>query len=593
MASSIPPQALGEQQGLCLERAGLDDQRELDVGPLRCAGARHGAEANNRARDYTIGWVNVPPLIIAGMHRSGTSATARLLEQSGLDVGGRLLYPSLDNTLGYYEDVEFYDLNLALVAAGVGDDPRYSPDWAFADRIVPSRLEPLRPRAVELLAGRGARGRAWGFKDPRTTVLLDFYDDIVPEARYLFVYRAPWEVLASLMNTQQRLLHGRADVAVHAWMVYNAQLLEFRERHPERTVLVHVDAVAERPDAVIGLAQAQLRALAPAELDPASARDAFVGGLLKRTDATSALAELLAADHPEAMAIYDRLEAAADIAALDSAPSRGAPPVSIETTPGTLPVAAVLVGAEPDGLEQTTSVARTAGGRAPGELADAGVGQLADDLVAVLFEGRLRPEALTAAVTTLQEDPEIGAVLLAAGDAPQSPSEHDPLSGVDAGAGVVLRREAWLATAASLPCRHRRATRRGRSPSRVPRRACGRRGSRGRSSCHALRATMRTRGAVCSRRTRHLLPVGCSRRSGRPPMPSSALETPRNTPERAEAAGARRRAGTPRRGRRARPHHAPARAAPRDAVVAPRRTLVAFPGAPLRPPRRGLSAGRR
>ncbi len=390
--------------------------------------------------------MNVPPLIIAGMHRSGTSATARLLEQAGLDVGGRLLYPSLDNTLGYYEDVEFYELNLALVAAGVGDDPRYSPDWAFADRIVPSRLEPLRPRAVELLAGRGARGRAWGFKDPRTTVLLDFYDGIVPEAKYLFVYRAPWEVLASLMNTQQRLLHGRADVAVHAWMVYNARLLDFRERHPERTVLVHVDAVAERPDAVIGLAQAQLGALAPAQLDPASARDAFVGGLLKRTDATSALAELLAADHPEAMAIYERLEAAADIAALEPTPSRGAPPVSIETTPGTLPVAAVLVGAESDGLEQTTSVARTAGGRAPGELADAGVGQLADDLVAVLFEGRLRPEALTAAVTTLLADPEIGAVLLAAGDVPQSPSEHDPLSGVDAGAGVVLRRETWLAT---------------------------------------------------------------------------------------------------------------------------------------------------
>src|SRR4051812_1867693 len=152
------------------------------------------------------------------MHRSGTSATARLLGQAGLDLGPSMMPERIDNPLGYYEDLAFYDLNVELLAAGIGDDPRLDPPWAFADRLDPSHLERLRPRAEELLAARSARDDAWGFKDPRTTVLLDFYDELIPAARYVFVYRPPWDVVASLLRTQYQPLHGRADLAVRAWV---------------------------------------------------------------------------------------------------------------------------------------------------------------------------------------------------------------------------------------------------------------------------------------------------------------------------------------------------------------------------------------
>ena len=384
------------------------------------------------------------PLVITGMHRSGTSATARLLQQAGLDVGSQLIAPTLDNPLGYYEDIEFCDLNLDLVAAGVGDDPQHRPDWAFADRIVPSLLTPLRPRAEALLAARSERGHAWGFKDPRTAVLLDFYDELAPDARYLFVYRAPWEVLTSLLSTQERPLHGRADLAVHAWTIYNTRLLEFRERYPLRTVLVHLDAVARQPDEVIDLVQAQ--GPSPVRLDAAGAREAFVGRLIRRTDASSALAELLAADHPEAMDVYARLEASADLPAQRPTASRCALAVEIETLRGVLDVAAVLVGVPAVGVEDATRIARPAAGAAPGESADAAIARLPDDLVAILFDGQLRRDALTTAVAALQDDPGLAAVLLAPGTLPQPAFEHDPRSRAEAGAGVVVRRATWLAT---------------------------------------------------------------------------------------------------------------------------------------------------
>ena len=507
------------------------------------------------------------------MHRSGTSATARLMQRAGVDLGTRLLAPTLDNTLGYYEDVEFCDLNLALVAAGVGDDGQSHPDWAFADRIVPSRLAPLRPRAAKLMADRGEREHPWGFKDPRTAVLLDFYDDLAPDARYLFVYRAPWEVLTSLMSVQARPLHGRADVAVHAWTLYNARLLEFREQHPERTVLVHVDAVARRPEAVIRLVQAQ--AVTP-KLDGAAAGDAFVGRLLLRSEVSSALAELLAADHPEAMEVYARLEAAADIASLEPAPSRGAPRVDIETRRGPLAVAAALVGAPADGVEDTTRVARPAADASPGEAADTAVGLLPDDLVAVLFDGQLRPEALAAAVTALQDDVELGAVLLAPGDVPQPPCAHDPLSTAEAGAGVVLRREAWLAPAGSRGRRRRPGTRRGRSRSRAPPGRCAPRGSRARSTTRTPPATTtRISDAACSRRIprsrrgARWTSAGFRRRQAR--CGRGGAEGGRGRDARAarrDARGRRRRARAGS-GCRARARHAAAGAVALDASLAP------------------------
>ena len=330
-------------------------------------------------------------------------------------------------------------------AAGVGDDPQHRPDWAFADRIVPGLLTPLRPRAEALLAARSVRGHAWGFKDPRTSVLLDFYDELVPDARYLFVYRAPWEVLTSLMSTQERSLQGRADLAVHAWMFYNERLLEFRELHKERTVLVHLDAVAQQPDEVIARVQVQAAGPGLAPLDAAAAREAFEGRLLRRIDASSTLAELLAADHPEAIDVYARLEAAADLPAQNPTASHSTLHVDIETLLGALEVAAVLVGAPADGVEDSTRVALPAAGAAPGESADVAITRLPDDLVAILFAGQLRPDALRTAVRAMHDEPDLGAVLLAPGGLPQPALEHDPRSSAEAGAGHV-RRATWLAT---------------------------------------------------------------------------------------------------------------------------------------------------
>src|SRR3954468_6979084 len=121
---------------------------------------RKVSSAEPRARRDRI----IPPLIITGMPRSGTSATARLLARSGLDVGSNLNPPREDNKLGYYEDVSFYDLDKEMIAAALDHSDVRHPNWMYAAELDPSRLEPFRARASALVRARGSGGKAWGFK---------------------------------------------------------------------------------------------------------------------------------------------------------------------------------------------------------------------------------------------------------------------------------------------------------------------------------------------------------------------------------------------------------------------------------------------
>ena len=49
--------------------------------------------------------------IVTGMHRSGTSAVARMLQVFGIGLPGDLKGPAADNEKGFFEDKAIVDLN--------------------------------------------------------------------------------------------------------------------------------------------------------------------------------------------------------------------------------------------------------------------------------------------------------------------------------------------------------------------------------------------------------------------------------------------------------------------------------------------------
>lgn len=251
-------------------------------------------------------------LVIAGMHRSGTSLLAGLAAAGGVDMGARQLPPSKGNERGHFEDMDFVHFHEdCLERRGAG--PLQPPAAG-----VP-RLEEDEARAAgALLAGRAGKP-AWGWKDPRTALFLEAWDGLLPDPFYLLVYRHPVEVALSLLRRGLDLeVQLDAWTAVRAWTIYNRQLLAFRAVHPERCLLWSIAGATERLAAALDMAARKSGLpLAGRGLESHFAPGDLRLGLLARGIAWRALL-------PEAMALFADLEAAADLPGGDPARGNGA-----------------------------------------------------------------------------------------------------------------------------------------------------------------------------------------------------------------------------------------------------------------------------
>lgn len=130
---------------------------------------------------------------VVGCHRSATSLVAKGLHEAGVHMGDRLLGPGHGNPEGHYEDVAFLRLNEAMLkeAGGAWNEP---PPRSELSRVASRRSEELRA-TVE----RASRGPLWGFKDPRTTLLLDAYVPLLgPDPHVVACFRRPEQVARSL-----------------------------------------------------------------------------------------------------------------------------------------------------------------------------------------------------------------------------------------------------------------------------------------------------------------------------------------------------------------------------------------------------------
>lgn len=235
------------------------------------------------------------PLLILGMHRSGTSLAAALLESAGLAIGDRLVDANPSNPRGHFEDLDFVELDRdLLVAAGVHQD-----GWVAGP--VPPVDAAWQARAAALVA-RKTTGRPWGWKDPRAVPLLDVWLRAVPDATFAIVYRAPWEVAESLFRRGDEAFAADPGLAIAVWQAYNERLLALVRSAPERCVVASVDTIAACPDAWVHEVASRLAL-------PLGAPGAAVveRPLLHGHDAAHRAA-LVAAHYPEALQLFQRLE---------------------------------------------------------------------------------------------------------------------------------------------------------------------------------------------------------------------------------------------------------------------------------------------
>ena len=247
------------------------------------------------------------PLIIAGMHRSGTSLTAALFSAAGLHVGETLLAPDEFNRHGYFEDTGFLELQRTMLAASVAGEGPGVPDWGWAEseRADAGVWKHFRAGARNLVQERQSRAARWGWKDPRSTLLLNFWADLLPAARFVLVFRAPWEVEDSIRRLQAAVFAEHPDYPLRVWSYYNERLMAFYQAAPARCSLLPLGLVRSAPgDAVahawqrLGLGERNASARPQDQFDP---------GLLRSTGVDAAFTSAFAGRHPREWAVWKRL----------------------------------------------------------------------------------------------------------------------------------------------------------------------------------------------------------------------------------------------------------------------------------------------
>ena len=139
-------------------------------------------------------------ILIAGMHRSGTSAAAGALQLLGVSLGRDLLAAGVDNPKGYFENERAVQIHERLLQrmGSSWDDVRPLPSgWAAGDAAGEAR-ESIRRLIKDEFAGH----RLWAIKDPRICRFIPLWQSVLEElgiqAVSLMVARGPVEVAASI-----------------------------------------------------------------------------------------------------------------------------------------------------------------------------------------------------------------------------------------------------------------------------------------------------------------------------------------------------------------------------------------------------------
>ncbi|MDT9183032.1 sulfotransferase [Limnospira sp. PMC 289.06] len=180
-------------------------------------------------------------LIMTGMHRSGTSLTASLLQSAGLHIGRRLMQGTEFNPKGYFENIDFFEFHLDLLRSqGVNVD-----GWTLQDNLdVP---EEFIDRA-NAIVDKNSLSHIWGWKEPRTTLFLDFWAELLPDARFLLIYRSPWDVIDSLYRRGDELFRSQPELAVKYWVFYNQKVLDFYNKYGDKCLLANIETIVKYQD---------------------------------------------------------------------------------------------------------------------------------------------------------------------------------------------------------------------------------------------------------------------------------------------------------------------------------------------------------
>ena len=156
---------------------------------------------------------NGQPVMIVGMHRSGTSYLTGSLQAAGLELVSFSAW-NPHNTKGNRENqaiVDFHEKMLAARGCAWDIPPAGNVAWTEDEhREARDLIDTFRGHAV------------WGFKDPRALLFVEGWRELLPKLRFVGVFRHPDAVFRSLTARGHQMTPGQVYAL---WACYNQRLL--------------------------------------------------------------------------------------------------------------------------------------------------------------------------------------------------------------------------------------------------------------------------------------------------------------------------------------------------------------------------------
>ena len=141
------------------------------------------------------------PIVVTGMHRSGTSAVAGVLSEAGFYSGSELFAAQTGvNEKGFFEDKRIVAINEGIFDVMDREwwsfDPIEKAAWLHDDILI------LQDQAIRLLESDFKQHQNWSIKDPRFCHLMPFWLPVFSKVqvtpRFLICVRNVEEVAISL-----------------------------------------------------------------------------------------------------------------------------------------------------------------------------------------------------------------------------------------------------------------------------------------------------------------------------------------------------------------------------------------------------------
>jgi len=198
-----------------------------------------------------------PPFIIIGMHRSGTSILAKVLEKSGIFMG-----VVKDHN---YEAMHFLSINQQVLWKGGFDWHKPGIPLDKNWHAIPAAelyREHFRLNGKIAQLKQAFRNEAWGWKDPRNTFTLDMWLRKFPNAKVIHLIRNQSDVVASLQKRNKLAGEVQApelsdrEYCAKLWLDYVNQGQSFADKLGPRYIELHYEKLRDfEPESIEALEQ--------------------------------------------------------------------------------------------------------------------------------------------------------------------------------------------------------------------------------------------------------------------------------------------------------------------------------------------------